>query len=66
MPMIGIECVTKLQEHEDADWSRAEDLVKTGGREEVELISSSTRGFVVSTFKRQFDRLTYALLFYPI
>ncbi|KAJ4712970.1 30S ribosomal S1 [Melia azedarach] len=37
-----------LQEHEDSDWARAEDLVKTGGRAEVELISSSTRGFVVS------------------
>ncbi|KAA8522382.1 hypothetical protein F0562_013257 [Nyssa sinensis] len=37
-----------IKEHEDIDWTRAEDLVKTGGREEVELISSSTRGFVVS------------------
>ncbi|KAK9277385.1 hypothetical protein L1049_006928 [Liquidambar formosana] len=37
-----------LKEHEDTDWKRAEDMVKTGGREEVELISSSTRGFVVS------------------
>ncbi|XP_010273119.1 PREDICTED: uncharacterized protein LOC104608740 [Nelumbo nucifera] len=37
-----------LQEHEDADWTRAEDLLKTGGREEVELISCSTRGFVAS------------------
>ncbi|KAL5551705.1 hypothetical protein UlMin_001881 [Ulmus minor] len=33
---------------EDADWSRAEDLVKTGDRGDVELISCSTRGFVVS------------------
>lgn len=39
---------SSLKEHEDTDWSRAEDLVKTRGREEVELISSSTRGFVVS------------------
>ncbi|CBI34709.3 unnamed protein product, partial [Vitis vinifera] len=39
---------SSLKGHEDTDWSRAEDLVKTGGREEVELISSSTRGFVVS------------------
>ncbi|KAG9137912.1 hypothetical protein Leryth_025395 [Lithospermum erythrorhizon] len=37
-----------IEEHEDGDWSRVEDLAKTGGREEVELISSSTRGFVVS------------------
>ncbi|XP_052210581.1 uncharacterized protein LOC127813581 isoform X2 [Diospyros lotus] len=37
-----------IKEHEDNDWRRAEDLVKTGSREEVELISSSTRGFVVS------------------
>uniref|UniRef100_A0A5B6YX22 S1 motif domain-containing protein n=1 Tax=Davidia involucrata TaxID=16924 RepID=A0A5B6YX22_DAVIN len=37
-----------IKEYEDTDWARAEDLVKTGGREEVELISSSTRGFVVS------------------
>ncbi|KAL4383986.1 hypothetical protein GQ457_15G009640 [Hibiscus cannabinus] len=33
---------------EDSDWSRAEDLLKTGLKAEVELISSSTRGFVVS------------------
>jgi hypothetical protein len=31
------------------DWNKAEDLVKLGNRGEVELISSSTRGFVVST-----------------
>ncbi|KAK9094743.1 hypothetical protein Scep_026212 [Stephania cephalantha] len=37
-----------LQEHEDDDWGRAEDLLKTGEREEVELISCSTRGFVAS------------------
>ncbi|CAL5360043.1 unnamed protein product [Camellia sinensis] len=37
-----------IKQHEDNDWKRVEDLVKTGGREEVELISSSTRGFVVS------------------
>ncbi|WOG90262.1 hypothetical protein DCAR_0209505 [Daucus carota subsp. sativus] len=37
-----------LEEREDIDWKRAENLVKTGGREEVEVISSSTRGFVVS------------------
>ncbi|XAR70320.1 hypothetical protein NMG60_11027132 [Bertholletia excelsa] len=37
-----------IKEHEDNDWRRAEDLIKTAGREEVELISSSTRGFVVA------------------
>ncbi|XP_057977820.1 uncharacterized protein LOC131164558 isoform X2 [Malania oleifera] len=37
-----------LKEHEDNDWTRAEDLAKNGGKEEVELINSSTRGFVVS------------------
>ncbi|KAE8657330.1 putative Pollen-specific protein SF3 [Hibiscus syriacus] len=33
---------------EDRDWTRAEDLLKTGRKAEVELISSSTKGFVVS------------------
>ncbi|KAI3468763.1 hypothetical protein Pfo_025426 [Paulownia fortunei] len=37
-----------IKEREDDDWDRAEELVKTGEREEVEMISSSTRGFVVS------------------
>ncbi|KAK1374798.1 S1 motif domain-containing protein [Heracleum sosnowskyi] len=37
-----------LEELENIDWKRAEDLLKNGGREEVEVISSSTRGFVVS------------------
>ncbi|KAL3647179.1 hypothetical protein CASFOL_008147 [Castilleja foliolosa] len=37
-----------IKEREDVDWARAEKLVKTGEREEVEIISSSTRGFVVS------------------
>ncbi|XP_030551680.2 uncharacterized protein LOC115756130 [Rhodamnia argentea] len=37
-----------LEDREDADWTRAEHLVRTGEREEVELLSSSTRGFVVS------------------
>lgn len=48
---IGLEKLSTpppLEEHEIIDWKRAEDLVKTGGREEVEVISSSTRGFVVS------------------
>ncbi|KAG4171689.1 hypothetical protein ERO13_A12G226600v2 [Gossypium hirsutum] len=33
---------------EDGDWNRVEDLLKTGRKAEVELISSSTRGFAVS------------------
>ncbi|XP_073019722.1 uncharacterized protein [Primulina eburnea] len=37
-----------VKEREDDDWARAEELIKTGHREKVELISSSTRGFVVS------------------
>ncbi|PWA52498.1 nucleic acid-binding, OB-fold-like protein [Artemisia annua] len=37
-----------LQDREDTDWKRAQDLIKTEGREEVELINSSTRGFVAS------------------
>ncbi|KAK6158167.1 hypothetical protein DH2020_005481 [Rehmannia glutinosa] len=40
--------ISPIKEREDDDWARAEKLVKTGEREEVELISSSTRGFVVS------------------
>ncbi|XP_019237200.1 PREDICTED: uncharacterized protein LOC109217416 [Nicotiana attenuata] len=37
-----------IKEHEDNDWVRAEELVKSGGRDEVELVSCSTKGFVVS------------------
>lgn len=37
-----------LEDREQADWTRAEHLVRTGEREEVELLSSSARGFVVS------------------
>ncbi|KAF6135288.1 hypothetical protein GIB67_021650 [Kingdonia uniflora] len=37
-----------VKEREAADWTRAEELIKTGVREEVELISCSTRGFVAS------------------
>ncbi|CAA0842217.1 Nucleic acid-binding- OB-fold-like protein [Striga hermonthica] len=37
-----------VKEHEEGDWTRAEKMVQTGEREEVELISSSTGGFVVS------------------
>lgn len=45
--MIDDKFYTNTQEREAIDWKRAENLVKTGGREEVEVISSSTRGFVV-------------------
>ncbi|KAF7810252.1 30S ribosomal protein S1 [Senna tora] len=44
----NLQATPKFQESEDADWTRAEDLVKTGDRENVELVSCSTRGFVVS------------------
>ncbi|KAK1352834.1 S1 motif domain-containing protein [Heracleum sosnowskyi] len=37
-----------INELEDIDWTIAGNLVKTGQRDEVELISASTRGFVVS------------------
>ncbi|KAG8374907.1 hypothetical protein BUALT_Bualt10G0044400 [Buddleja alternifolia] len=37
-----------IKEREEDDWTRAEKLVKIGDREEVELISASTRGFVAS------------------
>ncbi|GAV89912.1 S1 domain-containing protein, partial [Cephalotus follicularis] len=43
-----IKCLPTTSPLEDADWTRAEDLVKTGEREEVELISSSNKGFMVS------------------
>lgn len=39
---------TSSSGNEDANWRMAEDLVKTGDRGDVELISASTRGFVVS------------------
>ncbi|TQD97297.1 hypothetical protein C1H46_017138 [Malus baccata] len=37
-----------MEGYEDADWVMAENLVKKGDRGDVELISASTRGFVVS------------------
>ncbi|CAK9310981.1 unnamed protein product [Citrullus colocynthis] len=40
--------IPALEEHELADWTKAEDLAKSGDRADVEIISSSTRGFVVS------------------
>ncbi|KAK2655504.1 hypothetical protein Ddye_008556 [Dipteronia dyeriana] len=43
----SLHSISPIGEHEDSDWTKAEDLVKTGERVDVELISSSTRGFVV-------------------
>ncbi|XP_004503759.1 uncharacterized protein [Cicer arietinum] len=40
--------VNDIQEREDADWTKAEGLIKTGDRADVELVSCSTKGFVVS------------------
>lgn len=40
----------------------AEDLVKTGDRGDVELISASTRGFVVSTI----NILNFVHIFFSI
>ncbi|RDX88445.1 rpsA [Mucuna pruriens] len=40
--------VSDFQESEDADWIRAEGLVKTGDRGDVELVSCNTKGFIVS------------------
>ncbi|KAL5994460.1 hypothetical protein ACLOJK_024512 [Asimina triloba] len=37
-----------LGEQEEKDWARAEDILQTGKREEMEVISNSCRGFVVS------------------
>lgn len=37
-----------IKECEENDWTKAEGLVNSGGRVEVEIISSSTRGFTVS------------------
>ncbi|KAL5749238.1 hypothetical protein ACOSP7_023841 [Xanthoceras sorbifolium] len=46
--MNSLHSTSPLGEHQESDWTRAEDLVKTGERADVEVISSSTRGFVVS------------------
>ncbi|KAJ1406032.1 S1 domain [Sesbania bispinosa] len=40
--------MSDFQESEYADWTRAEDLIKTGDKEDVELVSCSTKGFIVS------------------
>ncbi|KAJ1411834.1 S1 domain [Sesbania bispinosa] len=40
--------LSDFQESEYADWTRAEDLIKTGDKEDVELVSCSTKGFIVS------------------
>ncbi|KAJ7944892.1 30S ribosomal protein S1 [Quillaja saponaria] len=39
-----INAVTPVEKSEDADWTRVEDLDRTGDRGDVELIGSSTRG----------------------
>ncbi|XP_031502406.1 uncharacterized protein LOC116265722 isoform X1 [Nymphaea colorata] len=39
---------TAVEEYEENDWKRAEMLLSSGEREEVELISYSSRGFMVS------------------
>ncbi|KAL2342776.1 hypothetical protein Fmac_004061 [Flemingia macrophylla] len=39
---------SEFQESEDADWTRAENLIKTREREYVELVSCNTKGFIVS------------------
>ncbi|KAK7358640.1 hypothetical protein VNO77_00578 [Canavalia gladiata] len=40
--------VSEFQESEEADWTRAENLIKTGDRGDVELVSCNTKGFIVS------------------
>ncbi|KAG5058552.1 hypothetical protein JHK86_013548 [Glycine max] len=40
--------MSDFQESEDADWTRTQDLIKTGDREDVELVSCNTKGFIVS------------------
>ncbi|XP_058731981.1 uncharacterized protein LOC131603610 [Vicia villosa] len=40
--------VSDIQEGEDADWTKAEKLIKNGDRDDVELMSCSAKGFVVS------------------
>ncbi|CAI8619389.1 unnamed protein product [Vicia faba] len=40
--------VSDIQEGKDAYWTKAEDLFKNGDRHDVELISCSAKGFVVS------------------
>ncbi|XP_011022734.1 PREDICTED: uncharacterized protein LOC105124413 isoform X2 [Populus euphratica] len=42
------EDVSSISPLEVADWKRADDLLRTGDRVEVELISFSVRGFIVS------------------
>ena len=45
---IDFEGVMKLQGIEIGDWKKAQDLLQTGEKVEVELISCSNKGFVVS------------------
>ncbi|KAF5729976.1 hypothetical protein HS088_TW20G00346 [Tripterygium wilfordii] len=45
---VDVENSTSSLALQDTDWKRAEGLLKLGDKEEVELLSSSTRGFIVS------------------
>ncbi|XP_019435560.1 PREDICTED: uncharacterized protein LOC109342045 [Lupinus angustifolius] len=40
--------ISDFQETEDADWTRAEELLNTGDRDDVDLVSCNTKGFFVS------------------
>ncbi|MED6195549.1 hypothetical protein PIB30_038880 [Stylosanthes scabra] len=40
--------VSDFQEGEDADWTRVEDLIRNGDRADVEILSCSSKGFMVS------------------
>ncbi|XP_027921033.1 uncharacterized protein LOC114179038 isoform X2 [Vigna unguiculata] len=40
--------MSDFKESEDADWTRAEGLIETGDRGDVELVSCNTKGFIVS------------------
>ncbi|KAI4372231.1 hypothetical protein MLD38_010487 [Melastoma candidum] len=48
LELSGLSTASSLNDLEEADWARAEDLVKTGEKVEVELLRSSTKGFMVS------------------
>ncbi|KAI4367901.1 hypothetical protein MLD38_016527 [Melastoma candidum] len=48
LELAGMSRASSLDDLEEADWARAEDLVKTGENVEVELLRSSTKGFMVS------------------
>ncbi|MED6216658.1 hypothetical protein PIB30_009544 [Stylosanthes scabra] len=40
--------VSDFQEGEDADWTRVEDLIRNGDKADVEILSCSSKGFMVS------------------